>query len=305
MSNAIRNKKALKNVVVAIQPINSVSGPAPSLDVFASIIKKFQKFNLLPPVKIASMINSAMYTVPNSWYFKNEDRYAFEAKSQIESVCGNKFNYQSINVLKAKASSNSDLIEHLSGYLKKIQSSLLVVLSSNRSNISYYLLGSFAETAALSASTSVLVIKPHAKNLLFSTKPRLIVALDPTIRYTSEQVKLIANIAHLSKAHVSLISVKSKTSSLFNTNESKKHLLDEKGLKKFEQSLNKMGISTSIHLVKENESVAQTIIDFADKTKAWAIITISINRKLAQKLLLGSTARRLLTLTKRPFLSIR
>lgn len=306
MNKSIRNKKALKKVVVAIEPINPISEPSPNFSVFTNLIKKFQKHQLLPPVKIASIINQSMYMVPNAWYFDHEDRYASEAKNQIKLACKNKFNFQSIQVLKAKSASNSVLVEQLSAYLNKIRSSLLVVLSSNRHGIPYYLLGSFAETAAFSASKSVLVIKPQAKNLTFSTKPQLTVALDTTTNYSSKQIKWIAELAYLSKAHINLISVKPNTSNLLSSlYKPKKPKLAEKELKKFEQSLSKMGISTSLKLVKEKESIAQTIVDFADKTKSWAIITISADRQLARKILLGSTARKVLALTKRPFLSVR
>lgn len=306
MNNSVRNKKALKNVVVAIEPINPMSEPSPNFDVFVNMIKKFQKFQLLPPVMIVSMINPSTYMVPNVWYFENEDRYAAEAKKGIELTCANKFNFQSIHVLKGKSSANSILIEQLSDYLKKIQSNLLVVLSSNRHGIPYYLLGSFAETAALSATTPVLVIKPQTKNLSFSIKPRLTVALDATTNYSSKQLKWIANIAYLSKAHINLLSVKPNASGILSSlYKPEKPKFANKALEKIEQSLTKMGISTSLNVVKEKESIAQTIVDFADKTKSWAIVTISADRKLARKLLLGSTARRILALTKRPFLSLR
>lgn len=305
----MRNRKkreAFKNAVVAIQPIKRFARPSPNLNIFANIIKKFQNFKLLPSVTITSMINNSMYAIPNAWYFNNVEQFAAQTKNQIEIACKNKFNFRAIHILKAESSSNSELVEELSDYLKKIKSNLLVVLSSDRSGLPYYLLGSFAETATLSAPTSLLVIKPHVKNVSFSTRPRLTLALDPTIQYSRQQMMLIATIAAISKARVNIISVYPNYSdSLLSLTEPKKPKTGNKELKKFAQFLNEMGISTSVTFVKQNKSIAKTIINFADQTKSWAIITLSVERKLTRRIFIGSTARRILTLTKRPFFSLR
>lgn len=305
MKNTIENVY-LKNVAVAVEPVDPIFSKNQSFETFANTIKKFQEYGLLPPVILTSMIHQSVYMVPTAWYYENEDRYAYELRDNIERACENKFNFRSIHVLKAKSSSNRFLIEQLSNYLKRIKSSLLIVLSSNSRGFPYWLLGSFAETAAFSASTPVLVIKPQAKKLAFSSKVRLTVALDEVASYSSKQLEWIADIAHMSKAHVDLISVKpSHQGILSSLRKPVKSSFSDKNLKSFEKFLLKKGISTSLRVVKEKESIAQTIVDFAEKTKSWVIITISTDRKFMRRVLLGSTSRRILAITKRPFLSLR
>jgi nucleotide-binding universal stress UspA family protein len=69
--------------------------------------------------------------------------------------------------------------------------------------------------------------------------------------------------------------------------------------------LQKAGLSVSSSVLEEGSTVAQTVVDFAEQKQTWAILTVAASRPSLRKLLLGSHARRILTLTQRPFLSLR
>lgn len=303
MNNSNPHGEMLKNVVIAVEPVVKDSS---SFDVFARTIRHFQDCHVLPQATIVSLIHSSLSTVPTSWYLENKNRYASEAKENIERVSLGKFDFSGIHVLRGKGSANRDLVEQMSEYLKRIQSDLLVVLASNRSGIPYWALGSFAETAALSASTPVLVIKPHAKNLKFSEKPRFTVALDAAAEYSPKHLKWLVDFALPAQARIDLISVKpDRRGILFSSRRPAHPRLADKELRKIERSLKDSGLATTLSFVKEKDSIAQMIVDFADKKQAWAVITMSIERDLSRRLLLGSTARRVLSSTKRPFVSLR
>lgn len=64
-------------------------------------------------------------------------------------------------------------------------------------------------------------------------------------------------------------------------------------------------INVNIIVEDEEVSVGHTIAKISNKSKSWIIVTTSAKRKKVRRLLLGSRARQMLALTKRPFLSIR
>ena len=295
--------KSLKNVVVAVEP---VSDRSTSFDTFSKTIKRFQDRSLLPRTSIISIIHSSLYMVPISWYRENEDRYSDEAKHNIDRLCLGQFEYNFTHVLKGKASTNQFLVEQMSEYLKRIQSSLLIVLSNNRTGLPYWILGSFAETAALTSTAPILVIKPQVKNIEFSAKPRLVIAVDASTTYSPKYLKWISELALPAEASVDLVYVKPKPHGILSSLRKPKHRnIANRELKKMEKSLKDFGVATTLTMITEKVSVAQSIVDFAEKKKAWSIITVSAQRKLARRLLIGSTARRVLSLTKRPYISLR
>jgi len=296
-------KRKLKSVVVAIEPAPERSS---NFDYFTDTISRLQSSEILPAVSIVSIIHSALYMVPNSWYYEKENQFASEAKTLVENRCKARFDFNSIKVLKGKAANNSYLIEDLSAYLRKMPASLLVVLSSNRTGVPYWALGSFAETAAFSASSSVLVIKPQGRTLEFSSKPRFTVALDASVEYSSQQIDWILDLALPSKAQVDLVSVNPKLRGMLSSIRKLEHpRIADRELKRVRDYLLKAGTSASLHLLNEEDSVAKTVVKFADKRKSWGIIAISTERKSIRKFLLGSVARKILTFTKRPFFAVR
>lgn len=302
MSPTKTNPVAFKNVYVAVEPAYEKSL---SLNKFANTIELFQKASILPEVSIVSLIHPSLFLVPLSWYQKNEDHYASEARSSIEKSCQNRFNYYSIHVLKTQTSSNYFLVEHLSRYLSRARSGLLVVLASSRKGIPYWALGSFAETAVLTCSTSVMVIKPESKFEL-SEKPRLTVALDANAVYTANNIKWLIDLARSGNARLDLVSVKAKPRRFLNFIRNPIYPKSaDTDLKRLKRAIQDAGISSGFFILTEKDSIAQTIVDFADRRKSWGIVTISTQRTLTRKILLGSTARRVLSLTKRPFFAIR
>ncbi|MFA6236094.1 MAG: universal stress protein [Bacteriovorax sp.] len=303
--NTSNDKKypPLKNVVAAVEP--PVFERALPMSKFADTIKTYQEAMILPRISIVSMIHSSLYMVPLSWYSENEDRYAHEAQSKVDQSCHNRFDYSSVKVLKAKASANHFLVEHLSDFLTRIRSDLLVVLASNRKGVPYWLLGSFAETAALTCKTSVMVVKSQSK-IELATKPRLTVAVDSNAKYTSKDINWLIGLALPGQVRLDLLFVRPKPSGVLSAlRKPKQPPIADKKLKKFEQELKIAGVSTTLTFAKEVDSIAETIVDFSEKKKSWGIVTISTERSIARKLLLGSTARKILMLTKRPFFSIR
>jgi nucleotide-binding universal stress UspA family protein len=220
--------------------------------------------------------------------------------------CLGRFDFDSVQILKGSASSNQYLVEKMSENLRRTKTDLLVVLSNNRTGLPHWFLGSFAETAALAATCSVLVVKPHVKGLEFSSKPSLTVALDASAQYTPKHIKWIADFALPAKARIDVVCVKPGSKGvLSHLRKPKDPKLAIGEIKKFDRALKQLGLVTTLSFIGEKGSVAETISSFADRRKSSVVLTIATERKAARRILIGSTARRVLTLTKRPFISLR
>lgn len=303
MSRAKRVNPSLKNVAIAVEPITQSSS---SFEIYSQTIKHFQSHSLLPSVSILSMIHSALYMVHNSWYYENEDRFAAEAKQQITELCSGQFNSKSVHIIKAKVPANEQLVEEMSEYLKKIRANLVVVFSNNRTGLPYWFLGSFAETAALTATIPILIMKPQINNTEFSKKPLIVVAVDAATTYSVKHLKWISEFAYPAQATLELVYVKPNTAHILSSiRKPEQRSIANNELKKLQKALEEMGLKVTLSMLPELETVAHTIVEFAEKKKAWTIITIFAQRKLVRRLLLGSTARKVLSLTNRPFLNLR
>lgn len=291
------------NPIVAIDPIEPTGR---AFEQFCEAVKLFQEKGLLSNTTIASTIHSALYPVPISWYSEMKGRYVDEALDRIEAACAGRFMFQTVKVFESNSSWNETLVAQLSRYGKKLGSNLLVVGSNNRKGLPHWILGSFAETAALTATLPVLVVKPHWKESSYSREVRILVAVDANVPPTVDQIRWISKMAKASSAEVDLVYVRPKRRMFIDDVRPPKEKSDAlEALKKIQKSLSTDGIKAQVRILEETKSLAHTLAEFADERKTWLTIATSAKRSMPHKLLLGSTARRFLTLTERPFLSLR
>jgi nucleotide-binding universal stress UspA family protein len=300
----------VRKAVIAVEPIVPSTDPVPkrpkSFDSYVRQIRLFQQKGIIPRSTIASMIYSSLYLVPLSWYSENKNRYAKEAKRDLEELCAGLFEFDQIKVLKADSSSQSYLAEKLSKYVKRIQSDLLVVLSSNREGLPYWVLGSFSETLALTADQPIMVLKSHTRESDFSTKVRILVALDVAASYSAQEIGWLIKLAKNSNAHVDLVYAKPRRAKFLDSVRLPKEQKEaESKMAAISSVFRKAGVTVTIAVLSESDSVAKAIVEYADKRQSWVLVTISTQRQWFRRLLLGSTARKILSLTKRPFLSLR
>lgn len=266
-------------------------------DLFCDALHSFQQRGLLTQSTIASAIHSALYPVPKRWYREFVGRYAGEARERVETACQGRFSFESVKVLASDSSRNEDTVSEISIYAQKKGGQVLVVGSNNRTGFPHWILGSFAETAAMTATLPVLVIKPAWKTQAYSRETRLILAVDAAAPPSAKQLRWVAAAARSASARVDLVYVQSEPP----LNPEKV----SKILSSLQKDLRAASVVSEFHIIKETQSSAHALDEFAEKKKALVTIVCSASRSIPHKLLLGSTARRLLALTKRPFLSLR
>lgn len=290
----------------ALVTVDPVSEKERSFDKFCELVRIFQNMGFFSSTTIASVIHGSLYTVPLSWYQEMKGKYAQEALQGIQKACTGRFKFETAKVLFANTHVNEILVQQLCQYGHRRGASLLVVSSNERKGLPHWILGSFSETAVLTATLPVLVMKPHFSVAELSRKIHFLLAVDTAAPPSNKAVHWIAKAARAVDAHIDLIYIEPSRRVFVDALQQRK-IKNEANqiLKKVQSAFKSESVKSEFHIYEESKSVAHTLVAVGDKRKTWLIIATAAPRSLKRKLLLGSTARRMLTLTKRPFLSLR
>lgn len=290
----------------ALVTVDPISEKGRSFARFCELIRIFQNKGFFRKTSIASVIHGSLYTVPLSWYQDMRERYASEALQNIQEACGGRFKFETAMVLLSETSANEGLVYQLCRYGQRKKAEILVVSSNERKGLPHWILGSFSETAILTATLPVLVIKPHLHLTDLSREIRFLLAVDIAAPPSSKDVHWIARMAKTVKAHIDVIYIEPIRRVIVDAFPQRANKNGaNRVLRTVRAAFDSVGIKSNIDILKESKSVAHTLVEFAEQRKIWLIITTAPERSKTRKLLLGSTARRILRLTKHPFLSLR
>lgn len=293
-------------MISALVTIDPTSEKGRSFAKFCELVRIFQNKGFFGKTSIASVIHSSLYMVPLSWYQNMRGKYAKEALQDIQKTCNGRFKFETAKVLLSYTHVNESLVKQLCRYGQRRGVELLVVSSNERKGLPHWILGSFSETAVLTATMPVLVIKPYLHEIDLSHEIRFLHAVDIAAPPSNKEVHWIARMARTANAHIDVIYTDPSVRVLADDLQQTKNMNEAtRVLKTVQATFNSEGIKSKINILKESRSVAHTLVEFAEKRKTWLIITTAPERTTTRKLLLGSTARRILTLTKHPFLSLR
>ncbi|HET9239307.1 MAG TPA: universal stress protein [Oligoflexus sp.] len=292
----------MKKAVIALSPSQDLDE---NLDHFYETLKLFQNSGFFPETSVVSVIHPALYMMPSTWYRDSRARLAKEALVNLEKRVQQRFKLQNIKVLQAATDSLEYLGSMVSRYAQRCGSDVLIVASNDRTGLPHWILGSFSETVALLARHPTLVIKPHISPKEFAATPHMVVGIDVAVPPTSQDLRWITEAAKTGGAALDLVYVNPKPRLLLNTLQQGKSAKSPQSiLESIQNKLQKSGLDVHSSVVDEGDSISQTLVDFAEQKKTWAIITIAVPRSTLRKRLLGSHARRVLRHTRRPFLSL-
>lgn len=264
---------------------------------YCNQIELFQKEGFFFRTTAISIIHPAMYAVPMKWYQELKSKYVKEAARHIEEICKGCFRYDQVKVIHSDSSVTEDLVHKLSRFGKSHHHDLLIFSTSARKGLPLWFMGSFSGSASLTAQLPVMILKPQADLSQFSRDPRMVLAVDPDITDHPKAVKWVIDSLKHTSTEVDIIYVRHQNASPKNK--------QEEVLKNIQKKFNDHDIKSRIHMLSESKSVAHTIVHFADKRKSWAIVTLNSPGSKFRKLIMGSSARQVLELTKRPFLNVR
>lgn len=293
----------MKTELVALDPTLKKNS---SLDRFLEILRLFKSRGIFSIRSVASVVNPSLYALPFSVYREAKERLIKEAKHNIEAALQGKMDFLPIHVLTSDSQATEPHVNQLARYANRLSADALILASNDRSGLPYWFLGSFSETAALMSKVPVFIIKASLDKSDFPNEVRFVFAVDVAAPPSANAVRWISDLAKPSGARIELLCVKPKKRVLIDSLQQRKSG-EEAGrvLKTLEASFKSNGVQTRSRVLDESKSVAHTVADFADEIRASLTIVTGVERTSARKLLLGSTARKILTLTRRPFLSLR
>jgi len=274
---------------------------------FCEVLRLFQDRGVISKTaSVASIHHVSLTPMPLDFYAEQRPRLMREAAATIKEAAQDRFDFDSVRVLGADSSASEDHVEQLSKYAGRIGADLLVIGSHDRSGIPYWFLGSFAETAALRASVPVLILKPYLPALSLAKEPKFVVTVDVAALPPEDVLKWILDLALGSKASLEFVYVLPKYRLVVDKlQERQSHEEAKKKLEGLRSHLAGQGVKAKFKVLNEDKSIAHTISCFADQASAWLIIATAPERSRSRRLFLGSRARKILALTKRPFLSVR
>jgi nucleotide-binding universal stress UspA family protein len=261
----------------------------------------FQSGGLLRGLSVVTAIQPSLYMVPLKWYREMKGKFAGEAQGYIERLLTDRLSFETVEVVKSEAAATEDLVREVAGFAKKQGFGLLAVASAQKKGMPYWLLGSFSETAALTASIPVLVVKPALKREEFAREPRLIVTVDVLTPPAVAAIKWIKDFVAGTKTKVELVYAQGGVLSPVEDREG----MERSALQDIASRFSEVGLPVEVKMLTVEKSAAQTLVEYADERKAWAIVTVATQKMSARRLVLGSVSRQILQATKRPFLSVR
>lgn len=284
----------MNSVLVCVDPVVPHKR---NLQKYSKQIQFFQDKKIITSATVASVVHPALFSVPTKWYQEMKKRFVRETAEHLASVTEGCFQYDEIKVIQSDSSVTEDLVFKLSRYGKNHKHSLLVLSSSDKKGFPQWFMGSFSGSASLIAEMPVMILKPQMAPEDFASKPRFIFAVDPDLSDSPEAMKWIIQQFKGTEAAIDIVYVSHAKAD--------KNKDQGASLEAMKKTLTLGGLKTKLVILQEKKSVAHSIVEYADDKKAWGILTLHSPGSRARKLLMGSCARQILKLTKRPFINIR
>lgn len=294
----------MKSAMIAVDPASIQSA---AFKRFSRIIRLYQEKGFFSSVLLTSIIYPAMYVVPREWYQKMKGKFVRDVLTILEKDARGILPFDETKVLQSSNSDHyEDLVEQLCLAGHRERRDILILGSNDRSGLPYWFLGSFSETAALTADLPVLIVKTQAALPDFAKKVRFVVGVDATLPPDRKSLEWLGDLAKSVQAQISLVYVQPRPRFFLDRlDKPRDHSSQHDVIRGSVAILENMGIDVESKVLNEEASKAHAIIEFADKKKAWLIAVLPVKRSGLRQLYMGSTARQLVALSKRPVLSLR
>lgn len=292
--------------------VHSVIGLDPTtknldtLDWFFRVLLRFHEANLVPSMSFAGVMHSHLFPMPNKIYRGLLPKLKKEAQQHLEAIVAHHVPIASVQLLSSDSPATEDHVNQLSRWGSKLRAEFLTIASQNQGDLAHWALGSFAETAALTSKLPVLIVKPYCPENHFDRPVSLLICVDVASPPAPSSLAMVVRLAKRSNARVHFLYVRPQkrvfTDSLFQRKSEEE---TQKILTQLKTALEDKGIKVTATIVDEKTSIAHSIDEFAADKKVWMIVTTVPKRARARRIFLGSSARKLLSLTKIPVLNLR
>lgn len=260
-----------------------------------SQLSKLKEQGIITSLSGCTVIHPALYSGPIRWFEELKKSFQSDMERDLSLKVKAKLAVDAIKVLVSSSSTTEDVAQKFVSNAEKEGTELSVIFGSNQKQFPHWFLGSFTEIAIQMARTSILVLKPQLKESQLASKPVFVVAIDTTAKVSPKvfaQLLKMAKTAHAGLHFVSVLPPLMKKSTAETTLEA---------LHRIQKKFTASGIVTHAKVLPASSSVAQAIVDHADDLGAWGLITLACERSKLRRFFLGSTTKKILVATRRPF----
>lgn len=294
----------MKAAIVAVTP--TLTEEPEKLERLCRQIGELQKLGLLKSVSIASVMHPDLYPFPASYYQLIKFGLTHKNKKQLEDFMRNKFEFKKVHMLSSPSSENLTLAEKLSEFAERQRADLLVVNQTRNAGWFKSLVHRVAEVTAFSAALPVLVLHSDSEEAKGGFEPRILLAVDARHLPSASELEYVANAARLMGAEVHIVHVRPANRSFSKPlNLRLPPSLVMRKLGRLETYFARKCVSARSAMVEEDESIAAAIEQYAETHRmCMSVVTLPV-RPYLRRLLLGSTAKRLLRISRRPVFVLR
>lgn len=289
----------MNSALIAIDPSLP---PGDGLANFCRLIRQFQERGYFSRTLLASFDHHQQHMVPMKWYEEMRGDFTREKLEDMRKAVEGRFGYSSIRVLESSSSVPEDLVRDLSEYAESRQADVLVVREEASGLFTYPddLVGTVAEAAKF----PVLFVKDEDSPTEFADDVHIVVGVDVSVPVPESAILWIIGVANVSDALVEIVYVEPRPTPVIDSLLSLDSPVDaEQGLSAIQARLEGKGIRTKITVLnQEGRSIGETIVAHAEERKAWLTVALDGKKSMLSRILLKSSTREILTLTKRPFL---
>lgn len=289
----------MRSAVVAVTP--TLNEEPKTLERFGRQVQELQDRGLFPSIWVASVMHPDLYPYPASYYQLVESGLMHKNKEQLEANMKNWFRFNEVHMLSTASSESLTLAERLSDFTRSRRAEALVVNQPPQRSWLRRLVRRVAEVTAFSAEVPVLVLNPDHERELTGAEARILLAVDPRRPPSALELGHVASAAKLMGAEVHLVHVRPANRSFSNTLGARLPVsLVMKELARLEARLLTSGVKAKCVVVEEDDTIAGSLEKYAEDHRICVSAITSPSGRFLRRILLGSTARRLLRVSKRP-----
>jgi nucleotide-binding universal stress UspA family protein len=293
----------MKRAVLAVDPTTFTNSWTQKV---FNLVGYFQDHGLFTQLDIVSVIHPNLYILPTSGYRKLESKLLKEAHASLQSQLKEQLNFQKVRVIASDSTFPEDNVRIISDMTRRLKAEVLIVGGSGRQGLAYWMLGSFSETATLSATVPVLLLKQQIDVTRFRKNPVIVLSVDIEYPPRRKVLKSVGELAMRLKASTHVLYVLPKSRLIHKVFEKPEDLPNlVSAHQKLKTQLQSHQIKPRFVIKNESKTIAHTINEYAESQHAWAIVLTPSNRGRMHKIMLGSTARRTLALSKLPLLVLK
>ncbi|KHD90057.1 MAG: hypothetical protein OM95_00620 [Bdellovibrio sp. ArHS] len=287
--------------------LNPMAGESPSMESFCEQLRHLKNEGLLDELCVVSVVHKSYFPFSSEVYRERQGEIIKDIKQSLASGLHERIPYREIQVLEAPTSTDEDVVRTIGKWIFKKRTNFLILGVDSNQSLAHGAVGGVPSTASFLSPVPLLAINvgvsPEEE---FNGPPTVLLTVDasepPSLRALRRFAKIVAPL----QPRIQLLHVLRKRKLLgprlrpvANFDKARRVLIETS------QQLQNFGIECTMDIVKEQRSVAHTIVNYAEKNNIWIAAVTSPVRDIKHRLLWGSTTHSLLGHLKCPLLVLR